>query len=602
MIPVLYSPTSSEFITKTNDPSYNYSQGLGTLRDCISCYVTEEVNGEYELQLKYPITGSHFNDISDRCIILAKPSPNEQPQPFRIYDINTKLDSKITVKARHISYDLGGYVVEPFSSTSLPFALIDLMGHAYPTGFPFIFSTDKSVETPFSQKTPISARAILGGQENSLLDIYGGEYHFDLYKVELKNHRGMNRGMTIQYGKNMTDYDQDRNIENVYTAVYPYYYAEEELDDGSKITTLVTLSDKIVHCEGSFDHERVLTKDFTDEFDETPTEDQLRARTLRYISENDVGVPDVSWDLDFVQLASTKDYAQFALLERVDLGDTVNIFYEKIGVNASAEVIKYKYDVLADRYESVQLGKVKSSLAERVAVAEKQMEQKASVTLAEEIANKIAKNVTGANGGAVRIEDTNNDGLPDTIFIMDNPDKNLAQKVWRFNYEGWAASSDGFAGTYTMGATLNDGLLANFVTAANLTAGTISSQDGSSFYLNLDTGEFRAGASQISVNGQPLGQTIDSLETNAQNAINAIRAISDYISYEGGVLTLGDINSNVKLTLENDGLKFVNAQSGDTIAYFTNDKLHTYDGIDVGNNWEITTNYGFSIRWTGDVS
>ena len=138
MIPVLYSPTTSEFLTKMNDPAYKYTQGLGALKDCLSCYVEEEINGEYELEMKYPMNGLHFNEISDRCIILAKPSPNEDPQPFRIYDINTKIDSKITVKARHISYDLSGYVIEPFSSTSMPLALIDLMSHAYPSTFPFV--------------------------------------------------------------------------------------------------------------------------------------------------------------------------------------------------------------------------------------------------------------------------------------------------------------------------------------------------------------------------------------------------------------------------------------------------------------------------------
>ena len=91
----------------------------------------------------------------------------------------------------------------------------------------------------------------------------------------------------------------------------------------------------------------------------------------------------------------------------------------------------------------------------------------------------------------MRLLDNNNDGMPDELYIADNPDPTQAVYVWRFNYMGWAGSSNGYNGPFVMGATIPDGLLATFVTAAHLVAGTIQSADGQSFYLNLDENVLR---------------------------------------------------------------------------------------------------------------
>lgn len=70
----------------------------------------------------------------------------------------------------------------------------------------------------------------------------------------------------------------------------------------------------------------------------------------------------------------------------------------------------------------------------------------------------------------MRLLDTNNDGTPDTLYIADDPDPTKARKVWRFNYEGWGASENGYNGPFTMGATLEDGFIANFIKTGTLDA------------------------------------------------------------------------------------------------------------------------------------
>ena len=96
MIPVLFKANAVDFST----------YGIGVLADCISCEVTEERNGTYELVLQYPVTGRNYGELSSERIIKAKPNDTADDQAFRIYRITTPIDSVVTVYAQHISYDL----------------------------------------------------------------------------------------------------------------------------------------------------------------------------------------------------------------------------------------------------------------------------------------------------------------------------------------------------------------------------------------------------------------------------------------------------------------------------------------------------------------
>lgn len=168
-------------------------------------------------------------------------------------------------------------------------------------------------------------------------------------------------------------------------------------------------------------------------------------------------------------------------------------------VNASARAVKTIYDVLQDRYESVTLGKVKSNLASTIARQQQELDEKPSMTMVQSIVGALGDAITGAKGGAVRHLDTDGDGMPDTLYIADNQDPNLATYVWRHNYKGWAASKTGYNGPFVFGATLEDGILADAVTAAHLTAGTIRSKDGKTLFADLDNGILRAVFSEMSV-------------------------------------------------------------------------------------------------------
>ena len=484
--PILYSPTETTF-------DHN---GIGILSACVACEVSEEANGAFELGLQYPIDGIHYGSITDRSIIKARVDRFRDPQLFRVYAISKPMSGIVTVLAQHISYDLSGIPVKTFSAKNAASAIAGLKTNAV-VDCPFTFWTNLEANGDFSVSVPSSIRSRLGADENSILSVFGGEFEFDNYAVKLHNYRGMNRGVSIRYGKNLTSIQQDQNCSNVATGIYPYWFQEAE--DGN---ILVELPEKIVNTPGTHDFVKIVTVDLSGEFDEPPTADQLRAATSKYISENNLGVPIVSLTVSYAQLEETEEYKHLKLLERVSLFDTVNVEFPLLKVSATAKAVKIVYDVIADRIKSVTLGSVRQNIADTIAIQKNEIAKKPNKTDMQNAVESLTKTVLGARGGSVRMLDENGDGEPDTLYIADDPDPTQAVKVWRFNYEGWGASRNGYAGPFEMGATFKDGIVADFITTGTLNAenvefenlkaesivsGVLSSVDGSAFF-DLNSG------------------------------------------------------------------------------------------------------------------
>ena len=484
----LFNPTDSDFSTN----------GIGVISDAVSCFVTQTLNRAYELQMSYPVTGARYSNLVLRGIIVASADPVSDEQPFRIYRITKPLNGIVTVYARHLAYDLQGIVDAPFTADTLRDALLGFASNAV-GNCPFSFDTDKTVASPFSVPFPSSIWDSFSGREGSLLDTYGGECEFNGWTVFLHTRRGSDRGVTIAYGKNLTSYQQDQNNAAVYTGVYPYW------TDGE---TLVTLPEQVINAAGVYDFSRILSLDLSEAFETAPDENALRSRANAYMTENEIGVPSVSWTISFAMLEQSEEFKSSGILTRILLGDTVHVLFPLYNVTASARAVTVKWNALLNRYESVSLGNVKANLAQTIAFTRKEAEEKPSASYVQTIASALAKGLLGANDGFIRLLDTNGDGSPDELYIADSEDPGTAVRVWRFNYMGWAASSSGYAGPFVLGATLEDGLLADFVTAARLTAGTIQSADGSTFYLDLDSGILNMDVSSLKLEGQDMSVII----------------------------------------------------------------------------------------------
>lgn len=449
------------------------SNGLGALPDAISCIVTEERNGEYEVEMEYPLTGSHFHDIQKRRILCVKPNPYDDPQPFRIYSITKPINGIVTVHAAHLSYDTSGSIVKlfPADAGSASAAMSYLKNFSVPST-PFTFFTNVGKTGTMSVPKPSSIRSLLGGSAGSILDTFGGEYLFDKWNISLLESRGANRGVTIRYGKNMTDLEQEENDTDFYTGVYPFWYSESE--DGGLVT--LSANNGIVNAPGTYDFVKIMPLDLSSEnFSkettdsegytttiEKPTEAELLAAAQKYIADNKIGIPKVSLDVSFVMLAQSDEYKDFARLETVKLCDTVTVEFEKLGVKTTAKCVKTVYNVLTGKYNSIELGEPKSSLAETVSNQGTLIEEASDKSYMEHaIQNATDLIMSGKLGGYVTV--TKNE-----IYIADNKDLDKAVKVWRWNSGGLGYSMNGKNGPFDLAITQDGAIVADYITTGNL--------------------------------------------------------------------------------------------------------------------------------------
>lgn len=438
------------------------SNGLGVLSDAISCTVTEERNGAFELTLEYPISGIHYEEITNRRIIYCKPNPYASPQPFRIYRMTKPLSGRVTVYAEHISYDLSGIPVSPFTAGSASAAMLQIENSAA-VDSNFTFWTDKETAAAMTVEVPSSTRSILGGNAGSVLDVYGGEYEWDGWTVRLWSARGADNGVIIRYGKNLTDLEQDENISNVATGVYPYW----KDSDGN----LVELPEKIVNAPGTYNFTRIIPLDLSSDFEEQPTVEQLRERAEKYVDDNDIGIPTVSISVAFQPLDQTEEYKDLALLERVGLCDTVTVQYETLGVSAKAKCVKTEYDALLDRYTSIELGDARTNIADTIYDQGKEIQELPESSAFLNAVNNATNWITNGRGYMVAVKDENGNWM-ETVSL-DTPDIKTAQNVWRWNNGGFGHSSSGYNGPYDTAITQDGAIVADFITAGTMSANLV---------------------------------------------------------------------------------------------------------------------------------
>ena len=482
MIPVLYAANATDFS----------SFGHGALTDTISCEITEERNGVFECLLKYPVSGQHYGLITKECIIKAKPNDTAADQAFRIYRITKPLNGIVSIYGQHISYDLANVPVLPFSTDSRSPQLILsqlLAGDTRFTGW-----TDYSDAKAFSVTQPKSVRACLGGTEGSMLSKWHGEFEWDNFTVKFHSHRGQKTGVVIEYGKNLTALEQDEDNSGVYTALLPYaVYTPEGTDTETVVTlpevTLPIMTPEIVRA-------KTLIMDFSDQFDGVVTEEALRAKANSYIKANPLGATIPTVKVSFEPLWKQPEYS--ALLERVNLCDTVTIRHSHLGVSVSAMVIETVYDTLAERYKSISLGQSKSSMITTISEVQSSVDKVESTVgrfpkLLQTAIGKATGLITGQSGGYVVINTDSESGQPYELLILDAPSIDEAVNVWRWNVGGLGFSRNGYNGPYETAITADGQIVADFITSGSLVAniikaGVIQSQDGSSWW-DLESGE-----------------------------------------------------------------------------------------------------------------
>ena len=367
MIPILFSPKATNFT----------GRGIGLLSDAISCKVIEERNGAFEMELIYPVDGLHYADITERSIIMAIPSPYRNAQPFRVYSMEQPINGVVTIKARHLCYDMTGIPVEPFTITGGIADIMDEIDTNAPLNTGFSLQGDVTGSATFTLDKPASMKSCLGGMEGSVLDLFGGEYLFDGYSVQLLASRGSVKDYKVAYAKNITAFKRTTDSGKLVTGIFPFWASGNDTQ---------ILTRKVVEIIEDADYTNVPVVDLTDKFESKPTKQQLLDAAEAYIADNDLGELEVSLDVSFVDLASIDEYAGRARDLKIDLCDTVTIVFPMYGVETQAKIVRIETNVLLERYELITVGTEQTTVADTIASLQNQTQQ-------------LAVNNAGGGGG-----------------------------------------------------------------------------------------------------------------------------------------------------------------------------------------------------------
>lgn len=375
MIPIVY-PANEQRSTIGN------TFGLCTLSGTTSCIVEEERNGSYNLTLQILPSEIEEESLQVERIIAAQVNDDGDVDYFRIKSITKDIDGLMTISATHLSFDLLDYIKEPFTvNDTITNVLSAICAN---TGFVASYPVEHGAVEPtieFATTFPYPVRHLLLGAEGSVLDAIGGEFLFRGFDVTLMASRGEDKGITVKYGKNMTALDYTTSSEGKYNRVLPYAVYYDANNEEQVVIGNAYEYDGPIEPGGdktTYYRKATLLVDFSSEFEDTiPTvaaltqlaEDYARVNPLRDI------IPEINtsfvplWYSDY-----TKENADYQILERVKLCDTVTVHHPKLNLDIKAKVVKTRYDVLLEQYTNIEIGMWRTSFADTYAAMSEQTE------------------------------------------------------------------------------------------------------------------------------------------------------------------------------------------------------------------------------------
>lgn len=516
-----------------------------TLTDTISCKVTEERNGAFELEMVVATTTPYFEEIKEGRYILAKPNHTQGAQAFEIYEISRPINQRVTIRAHHISYRLSFIPVEPFSCTGITDTLNGLISHSMETN-PFTFTTTITNEqSTYNQTAPASIRSRLGGTEGSVLDVFGGEYVWDNLTVSLLLHRGQDNGVQLRVAKNISALEQTTNLENVVTGALPYWSNE----DGT-----VNLYGDIQYNShvNDYDYKRTVLLDLSEQFETTPSSTQLNTAAQQYVNQTNLGIVNTNIKLSFVDLADTNEY-EGSPLERVNLCDTVTVIYNPLSITYQAKAIRLTYDVLAERTLEVEVGDAKSTIAKTISdlvgdVSSVVTVGKKLVSVTQKIDRELGEVTT-------------------TVASVQEQQATIQENV--------STIQQTTSSIQTQVSQTQTDLENNYATKDQL----------SSSVSSLST--------TIEQTAQDLTIDINKVKTTTTEQGEEISRINSYFEFASDGLTIGKSDSEVKLKLENDELNFID--NSRTLAWLDSsdglgaNALSIGDATTASNRWRVFT-------------
>lgn len=337
--------------------------GLGVLdREIINPIVVEELGGEFSLTFTYPADGPAATHLVLENIVAAPVPGLEQRQGFRISEVVTTLDGLLEVSAFHVFYDLAANLIADtyVINKTAKGALTQILGAANTKhGFTATSSDTVTRSSARIVRMPIAAALMDAGEDNSFASRWGGELARDNFHIHHAPMRGANHGMVIRDRKNLTGFESAIDFSTVVTRILPVGYdgllLPELYVDSPKLGDYVVPRIRVIR----YGQVKTITDKDNPREGELPLDQahaELRRLAAAKFSAKHVDEPSASYKIRFSDLSQTREYADLARLETVEIGDTVTVRHADLGVALTARVVAYAYNPLTGQYISVELG------------------------------------------------------------------------------------------------------------------------------------------------------------------------------------------------------------------------------------------------------
>lgn len=348
---------------KENDFTHH---GLGGLCPT-SCQITEEINGQYNLTMEHPKDpeGRWERIAQDRIIKASGPAGD---QLFRIQSIQKSLEGIFTVTALHIFYDLLDNFLEdiyPTQKTGDEAIKAILAGCQYASGFSASSDITARNNARLVRMNPVAA--LIGDEDQAFINRWGGEIKRDNFSIAINSRVGEDRGVCIRYRKNLTGLNLTEDYSEVKTRIMATGLNENdtvfeipEAYGGPYIDSSDHLND-YAHPKIGYAHYSDIKIGAEDEDGSVPYPSEYEAavelkKRVAQLYDAGADIPKITLDVQLADLSQTAEYAEYAALETVRIGDTVRVVHEGLGVDYSLRLTTYTWDCLRGRYESVTLG------------------------------------------------------------------------------------------------------------------------------------------------------------------------------------------------------------------------------------------------------
>ncbi|HDL0869066.1 TPA: phage tail protein [Enterococcus faecium] len=582
------------------------TQGLGALSDWLTATVSNKLNGAEIFQGTYPISGTNADLIVEGRIIQCYVDENRAKQRLRIYYAKTSvIGNTIEVKAEPIFNDIRKSVLNKYDSGTEKITASQAWQNAKTLAKPVIpsqFSFSSLVDTLANVKIEkANFLEFFGGKEGSILDRFHGEFLKDNNTLRHETRLGTDHKIKAIYTKNLTGLDLEIDAQSVLVGVYPFISSSSEGEDEITLPEEVIFTDYVDDYPAGY----VSFVDFKDKATDVAT---LREAAKDWLKTNiDKQKPQVSGSIELVPLRHQRGYEKFVDLEKVSMGDGVDVYHPQLKVNMSARIVEYTFNVLTNSYDKLVVGNVKTNFLENtennvsnlINDAIDQLKNGGEISdLINDIVDHQTDMITGQNGGYVLLDPKE---APSRILIMDTPDKNTARNVLQINNAGIGFSKTGINGTYDTAWTLDGGFNASFITAGEIVGitirGTTLISDGTDYRTSIANGKMTWYSKKVNK---------DIMELEARDYVSADAGIVSYTMKTGGGFMIRNPQGNLVFsTWDNGNNRPFLSFGAPNFRYSNASYVTSGDGSSLsingsaGNSWEFKV-AGRTMKFTSD--